>query len=128
MSLSDGVGVHPSFGGCAGCCFARTTLGATVSSTSRESPELARLLELGPGHSKEEVFTALAPELEQWRRNGRLATALLSALARRQQHELACQVLSFMRERRAEVNVYHCTAAISACEKAGKWQMALDTG
>ncbi|CAE8596114.1 unnamed protein product [Polarella glacialis] len=85
-----------------------------------------KLLSLGASPAQEEVSLVLAPEVERWRSNPTFATGVLSGLARNRLPEVARQVLSFMGQSRVEVNSFHCSAAISACEKAGKWQHALD--
>ena len=53
------------------------------------------------------------------------ATSWLSGLARARRAELACWVLFALRENGLEVNTFHYTAAISACENTRKWQLAL---
>ncbi|CAE8614882.1 unnamed protein product, partial [Polarella glacialis] len=56
----------------------------------------------------------------------RLATVVLGGLARKRLPEVSVQVLIVMQASRVEVNVYHFSAAISACEKGGQWQQALN--
>ncbi|CAE8645022.1 unnamed protein product [Polarella glacialis] len=105
----------------------RRAIGRGGEGSSRpECPELAPLLSLGASPAQEEVSLVLAPEVERWRSNPTFATGVLSGLARNRLPEVARQVLSFMGQSRVEVNSFHCSAAISACEKAGKWQHALD--
>ena len=87
---------------------------------------------------------------DTWRCNPKPATALLSALARRGYWNIAGQVLWKMIEvpklpyklpytpwqlsqsfaaddiqESLEVNVFHCSAVISACEKSGHWRLSL---
>ncbi|CAE8591103.1 unnamed protein product, partial [Polarella glacialis] len=54
-----------------------------------------------------------------------MATSVLSGLASRRLAAVASDVLRYMQDGRVEVNVFHCSAVITAGEKAGKWQLAL---
>ncbi|CAE8682973.1 unnamed protein product, partial [Polarella glacialis] len=86
---------------------------------------LQRLLGLGRTPNEGEVSEILSAELENWRVNPRHATTILSSLARLQLPRTATYVLASMRARSLEANVFHYNAAISACEKAQQWQLAL---
>ena len=40
--------------------------------------------------------------------------------------EVALNVVSTLKLARAEINVFHYGALLSACSRAGSWQLALD--
>ncbi|CAE7947631.1 unnamed protein product [Symbiodinium sp. KB8] len=86
--------------------------------------DLGAFLRLGPDPSKE-VLRLLASWTDGWRRTPRPATTLLSALARKGYWNVAGQVLWHMIEESLEVNVFHCSSVISACEKSGNWRLSL---
>ncbi|CAE8597308.1 unnamed protein product [Polarella glacialis] len=87
---------------------------------------LQRLLDLGRAPCQDEVLEVLAVELGRWKqKTPACATVVLSFLARHRRPCVADHVLALMLEGRLEVNVFHCSAAISACEKGGQWQLAL---
>lgn len=67
---------------------------------------------------------ALAPELERWRSTPKPATVVLTALAKRGWLGVAGQVLQEMMKERLEVNVFHFTAVIAACDRKN-WQLSL---
>ncbi|CAE8698399.1 unnamed protein product, partial [Polarella glacialis] len=92
---------------------------------SQLSSELDVLLSLGPTPTEAEVSSVLQADLSRWRNNPRLATVVLGGLARKRLPDVSVHVLTVMQASRVEVNVYHCSAAISACEKDGQWQLAL---
>ncbi|CAE8621626.1 unnamed protein product [Polarella glacialis] len=87
---------------------------------------LEQLLALGQATSKDEVSEILKAELDSYRRNPKLATAILSGLAKKRRAHLAVHVLSSMMECMVEANAIHHSAAISACSKGGQWQLALN--
>ncbi|CAE8735702.1 unnamed protein product [Polarella glacialis] len=78
-----------------------------------------------PVPDQDEVSQILSAELVRWRGNPRLATIILSGLAKHRLPLLARSVLISMLASRVEANVFHYNTAISACEKAGHWQLAL---
>ncbi|CAE8742917.1 unnamed protein product, partial [Polarella glacialis] len=96
------------------------------SGNSQLSSELNVLLSLGPTPTEAEVNSVLQADLSRWRKNPRLATVVLGGLARKRLPGVSVHVLSVMRASQVEVDVYHCSAAISACEKGGRWQLALN--
>ncbi|CAE8632978.1 unnamed protein product, partial [Polarella glacialis] len=97
-----------------------------ASSQPPPCPELALLLALGPSPTAVQVSSVLEKHLASWQRNPRAGTVVLSGLAKNRLPEVSVHVLGFMQARQVEVNVFHCGAAISACDKAHKWQLALD--
>ncbi|CAE8675225.1 unnamed protein product [Polarella glacialis] len=96
------------------------------SSQHSQCSELDALLSLGPTPTEAEVSSVLQADLASWRKNPRLATVVLGGLARKRLPGVSVHVLSVMQASQVEVNVYHCSAAISACEKGGQWQLALN--
>ena len=54
-----------------------------------------------------------------------LLTALLGGLGRARKAELACSLLFTVREKGARIDMFHDSAAISACEKGRQWQLAV---
>ncbi|CAE8721444.1 unnamed protein product, partial [Polarella glacialis] len=97
-----------------------------VSSQPLQCSELDALLSLGLTPTEAEVSSVLQADLGRWRKNPRLATVVLGGLARKRLPDVSVHVLIVMQASRVEVNVYHCSAAISACEKCGQWQMGLN--
>ena len=116
------------------------------------SPELPKLLALDD-LTFVEVHRVLRSSLEKWSTEPKLTTALLKALAAKKGPQLASLVLQTMAFSSLEVNGFHCSAVISsfasyqwpeslkvledycldsisvnaalkACDKAGKWQVA----
>ncbi|CAE8642328.1 unnamed protein product [Polarella glacialis] len=86
---------------------------------------LSQVLALGPQPSAEEVRRLLSPELERWEQNPRLATGILSCLARQGLPDAVRQVFCFMKDNLLEVNVFHCTKTMSSCAQGRHWQLAL---
>ncbi|CAJ1350276.1 unnamed protein product [Effrenium voratum] len=82
------------------------------------------LLQLGPHPGHDEVRRVLAPEMERWKGNPKPATVVLAALARKGWVQLAGQVLHLMLKEALEVNVFHYSAVISACED--DWRLSLE--
>ncbi|CAE8697165.1 unnamed protein product, partial [Polarella glacialis] len=73
-----------------------------------------------------EVRQILAPELGEWHKSPSHAMKVLKGLrAARQPGSVAVDVLRVMRASGIRVDKFHCSAAISVCEKAGHWQLAL---
>ncbi|CAE8604583.1 unnamed protein product, partial [Polarella glacialis] len=87
--------------------------------------ELGLLLALGAAPSSEEVQRLLRPAWRSWKSNPKLATQVLSGLAKERRAALAAQVLGCMRAESVEVNVFHFSAVIAACSRTGEWQLAL---
>ncbi|CAE8664047.1 unnamed protein product, partial [Polarella glacialis] len=83
----------------------------------QQCSELDALLSLGPTPTEAEVSSVLQAGLDRWRENPRAAAVVLSGLARKRLPNICVHILTVMQASRVEVNVYHCTAAISACEK-----------
>ncbi|CAE8613839.1 unnamed protein product, partial [Polarella glacialis] len=97
--------------------------GSAGNSQLSQCSELDALLSLGPTPTEAEVSPVLQADLGRWRKNPRLATVILGGLARKRLPGVSVHVLSVMQASQVEVDVYHCSAAISACEKGGQWQM-----
>eukprot|EP00931_Biecheleriopsis_adriatica_P038468 TRINITY_DN22031_c0_g2_i3.p1 TRINITY_DN22031_c0_g2~~TRINITY_DN22031_c0_g2_i3.p1 ORF type:complete len:762 (+),score=97.90 TRINITY_DN22031_c0_g2_i3:76-2361(+) len=89
------------------------------------SPILPDLLRLENHTALEDLYSLIAPESEKWKQDPRAATRLLSGLAKESRALAAGQILDFMRSRHLEVNIFHYNAALSACQRAGAWQLAL---
>ncbi|CAE8588868.1 unnamed protein product [Polarella glacialis] len=83
------------------------------------------LVALGTSSTRDEVRRLLIPKIRFWRQDATLATKVLSSLARQRLPHVANWVIEVMQDLGVAVNNYHCGAAISACEKAGHWQLAL---
>ncbi|CAE8607128.1 unnamed protein product, partial [Polarella glacialis] len=96
-----------------------------VESRSDGNLVLQQLLDLGRTPSEHEVFDIISVELDNWRRNPRGPTVVLSFLARHQLPRTANFVLTSMRMGSVEADAFHYNAAISACEKARQWDLAL---
>ncbi|CAJ1339016.1 unnamed protein product [Effrenium voratum] len=64
-------------------------------------------------------------ELPLWRENPKYAMRTLKAFAEARRHKDAAQLLQIMRQEMVETNNFHYSAAMSACEKSGDWQLAL---
>ncbi|OLQ01364.1 Pentatricopeptide repeat-containing protein, chloroplastic [Symbiodinium microadriaticum] len=60
----------------------------------------------------------------RWKRNPQLLTVRLGKLSRKQVKG-ALDLLKSSRSLQLEPNVFHLTAAVSACEKSSRWSMAL---
>ncbi|CAE8589705.1 unnamed protein product [Polarella glacialis] len=86
---------------------------------------LQQLLDLGRTPGEDEVSEILSVELDDWRRNPRRATVILSSLAKHKLPRTATYVLTAMMAKSVEANVFHYNAAISACEKGRQWQLAV---
>ena len=86
---------------------------------------LGRLLELGPHPSQGAVVQACRPCRGFLCANPRAATSLLTALARRSLWDVSSKAMRFMQEAAVDVNHFHYTSVISACEKQGRWRMVL---
>ncbi|CAE8687419.1 unnamed protein product, partial [Polarella glacialis] len=91
----------------------------------QSSDILQQLLDLGRTPGEDEVFEVLSAELNSWRTNPRRATVILSSLARLRLLHTADNVLTVMLTNSVEANVFHYSAAISACGKGGQWPLAL---
>ncbi|CAE8595682.1 unnamed protein product [Polarella glacialis] len=117
------IGVGPNLSFRRGSSKSQASLG---SSQNSQCSELDALLSLGPAPTEAEVSSVLQADLGRWRKNPRLASVVLGGLARKRLPDVSVHVLTVMEASRVEVNVYHCSAAISACEKAGQWQLALN--
>ncbi|CAE8741270.1 unnamed protein product, partial [Polarella glacialis] len=86
---------------------------------------LQQLLDLGRTPGEDEVSEILRVELDDWRRNPRRATVILSSLAKHKLPHTATYVLTAMMAKSVEANVFHYNAAINACEKGRQWQLAV---
>ncbi|CAE7336002.1 unnamed protein product [Symbiodinium necroappetens] len=86
----------------------------------------ARLNSLGPEPSQQQVSRILANSLQDadWVSRPRFATAVLRSLHPKVP-EVASQILKCMSASTVEVNRYHLGAAVSVCEKASQWHLAL---
>lgn len=78
-------------------------------------PSDASSVELGQALRHE---VSLAPKI--W-------TAVLGILSRCRRWELAVALVQWLRSERVDVNEFHYSAVITACDKAGQWRAALDT-
>eukprot|EP00913_Durusdinium_trenchii_P029717 g27850.t3 len=96
-----------------------------MTRASRPGPSGPELLALQHTATEEEVQQALLPFAAQWRTNPRHGTAVLSQLARQREAQRAWQVLKAMEQIHLELNVFHCSAVVSAFEKVSQWQAAL---
>ncbi|CAE8600596.1 unnamed protein product [Polarella glacialis] len=88
-------------------------------------PNLRWLLPLGPQATMAELRQSLAPALRAWAKRPKQATQMLTDLAKHELPEIALKVLRCMLHARLEINVFHCSAVMAACEKSGRWQLAL---
>lgn len=87
--------------------------------------QLKQLVQLKPSPGLGEVQRLLgaAPARSS---EPRLATTLLSALAKVQRWDVAVRVLQVMRSCTVETNVFHFSSAVAACEKGKAWHLAVD--
>eukprot|EP00434_Breviolum_minutum_P009063 symbB.v1.2.007979.t1/scaffold496.1/size195705/3 len=86
---------------------------------------LSRLLEdSGRTLQLSEVADVLQKD-ERWKENPKAATILLSELGRSKRMELVQQVLAFMSAQTIQINVFHCSSAASAFEKASEWYRSI---
>ncbi|CAE8683715.1 unnamed protein product [Polarella glacialis] len=125
----QGVSVDHIHGCCSSSGALRARRDAVIevgSGRNQLRPELRLILSLGPVPSREQVVGALTTALPQWRTNPKLATATLAALARQKLADVSLKVLEVMLANNIAVNVFHCNSVISACEKTGQWQPALN--
>jgi len=76
--------------------------------------------------SRGDVERIFANEFEDWQHRPRLATAVLSQLAKERRGRMAWEVLRAMLQHQVETNIYHYGAAIGACEKSADWTLAID--
>eukprot|EP00439_Symbiodinium_sp_Y106_P075273 s1684_g14.t2 len=84
----------------------------------------ASLNSLGPHPSEQQVSRILANLQDtDWVSSPRLATAVLHSLQK--VPEVALEILKCMSASTVEVNRYHLGAAVSVCEKASEWHLAL---
>ena len=88
---------------------------------SHSAPELR----LGPHPSQGAVIEVCRPCRGFLCANPRAATSLLTALARRSLWDVSSKAMRFMQDAAVDVNHFHYTSVISACEKQGRWQMVL---
>ncbi|CAE8710638.1 unnamed protein product, partial [Polarella glacialis] len=96
---------------------------------SSPSVLLASLVRLAPGGDElaGDIGALLTTEhLGRWRDNPKLATPVLSGLARHRLPDIAVLVLGLMQGSQVELDMYHYSSAITACEKGQKWQRAFD--
>ena len=91
-----------------------------------EQDEVKKLLNLRSYTTFQSVERAVAPVLQDWQRQPKLATGVLTRLRKARRSLTAWQVLHVMRRGRIETNVIHYSSAIIACESQGAWQLALD--
>eukprot|EP00438_Fugacium_kawagutii_P013449 Skav225990 [mRNA] locus=scaffold4003:121009:122055:+ [translate_table: standard] len=73
--------------------------------------------------TRQDVKAAISGDLESHLRDPKLATWILSNLARGSgRPALALQLLHVLQEKRLELNVYHASCALTACEKGNLWR------
>ncbi|CAE8677579.1 unnamed protein product, partial [Polarella glacialis] len=89
------------------------------------SSQLQKLVALGTKASLDEVSDIFSTEFCEWKRNPKRATVVLSCLAKQRLPHIARHVLTSMLVCRADANVFHYNAVISASGKGGQWQLAL---
>lgn len=82
---------------------------------------LKRILGIG-SPTRQDVKAAISGDLESHVRDPKLATWILSKLARAGRPLVALQLLHVLQEQRLELNVYHASSALTACEKGGLWR------
>ncbi|CAE8720914.1 unnamed protein product, partial [Polarella glacialis] len=71
---------------------------------------------------EEEVYQELVlPELRSWRANPKSANKVLS----RSSPDVASVVLSLMLKGQVQLDVFHFTAVIGACDRSSRWNLAL---
>ncbi|CAE8719281.1 unnamed protein product, partial [Polarella glacialis] len=103
--------------------------GVTVrGDESRAAPDVLGVLLGSKGRgpfSLEDIRTLLSHELDLWRNSPKAATAVLNPLANKGLWDVSEKILLVMREGRVEINVFHASCVVSACEKGGQWQLAL---
>eukprot|EP00434_Breviolum_minutum_P002808 symbB.v1.2.002468.t1/scaffold99.1/size346285/24 len=83
---------------------------------------LTRILGAGPKATYEDVKAAIAGDLEAHVQDAKLATWMLSKLARAGRPVAAQVLLQVLQEQRLQINVYHTSSVLTACEKGGLWQ------
>ncbi|CAE8585044.1 unnamed protein product, partial [Polarella glacialis] len=103
----------------------RSSTGSSDPRGKLVEPELLSLRKLGQDADVNDVYKALSPSMEMFKSNPRLVTVLLSSQARESRAEIAEKVLDALRRGRVEVNVFHASAVISACDKGRRWALAL---
>ncbi|CAE8732097.1 unnamed protein product, partial [Polarella glacialis] len=86
---------------------------------------LASLLALDASADDEAIFQVVASDLSRWRAKPKLATKVFSQLARHRLPDLAVSVLRILRDNTVDLDMYHYSSCITACEKGYKWQAAL---
>ncbi|CAE8629729.1 unnamed protein product [Polarella glacialis] len=99
--------------------------GGGSSGKQRPTGVEAALLALGQSPTADEVQGVLRDVLEDWSAQPRAATLVLSGLAKASRAMTALQVLAVMRRSQLKISIIHYNSAISACQKAGQWQMSL---
>ena len=85
---------------------------------------LEGLLALGPHPSQRAVFDACRPG-GFWKANPRAATTILTALAKRGLWDVSTKVFRFMKDLQMEINQFHFSSIISACEKRPRSGLAV---
>ncbi|CAE7225272.1 unnamed protein product [Symbiodinium sp. CCMP2592] len=114
----------------------RRALEAQLEAAGRSSKSKKRTPDCGRGGPPGAVtvvpaghmaITTGGPVPRHWRAQPRAATQALSALARIAKAEESRKLLRRMRTDEVETNIFHFSSAISACEKAANWLLALDT-
>lgn len=86
---------------------------------------LDALLSLACVRGDQSVREVLEEVLWLWAKDPRAPMPVLKGLAREGHAWLALQVLDVMRSERIEVNFFHISVVMSACERAGSWFEAL---
>eukprot|EP00933_Yihiella_yeosuensis_P017810 TRINITY_DN14813_c0_g1_i8.p1 TRINITY_DN14813_c0_g1~~TRINITY_DN14813_c0_g1_i8.p1 ORF type:complete len:129 (-),score=16.40 TRINITY_DN14813_c0_g1_i8:24-410(-) len=93
----------------------------TANFQKAQSREVLQLLDLGQKPTLAEVQHVLATVFSEWNHNPRLATAVLSSLAKQKRALTSLHVLDAMHKNQLEVNTFHYNSGISACEKGRQW-------
>eukprot|EP00435_Cladocopium_sp_Y103_P068369 s205_g31.t1 len=83
---------------------------------------LKRILGAGTSPTREDVKGAILGELESHAQDPKLATWMLSKLARAGRPLAALELLDVLQGQRLQLNVYHSSSALTACEKGGLWR------
>eukprot|EP00434_Breviolum_minutum_P015467 symbB.v1.2.013625.t2/scaffold968.1/size148170/20 len=95
-------------------------------SLSPEEDQVGKLLRHRGYTSLAHVERAVTPALNDWQRQPKLATGVLTRLRKAKKALTAWQVLQVMQGGRVETNVIHYSSVIIACESQGAWEMAID--
>ncbi|CAK9006243.1 Pentatricopeptide repeat-containing protein At2g31400 [Durusdinium trenchii] len=93
-----------------------------ISRSSHLDPEVALLSALDEA-TYFDVNRVLQPYVQRLRRDPRRITSVFKGIARA---DVAVKVLDVLRASRLEMNLFHFSALIGACERSGSWELAIE--